>query len=586
MIDWNGACIAALWIAGLAVLLATLSHARWLSGAQGLRLGAVLSTPDFSLACDLGLALFSLGLCLSARPLWQRVAWGLLAVLYAALALSETRKPRRAPLETPRAALAPLDPPQAAAAAGNQAGGACRLRVLQPWKRRLASILQRFELWWALAALPLLLLPGRHSALALAAIALWWALRSVAWGRTGLRTPHDAPVALLLCMLPVTLWASADVTMTLPALYQLIAGVALFYALANWATTPQRLATATTLWVLGGAGLAALGPLAATNWGTAKFFNALPVLTRVHAYVKPLWMEDINANVLGAGLAALWPLTAALLPAPLGASPWKATLARLGLAGASLAMAALLLLTQSRGALLALAGALAFMGLLRWPWLRWLGLLAAVALALWLWRAGAPSLQRWGEWLSSGGTLTSLAGRQEVWSRALYMTQDFPFSGIGLGTFDLVQPLLYPFFLSAGLVHHAHNLFLQVAVDLGLPGLIAYLALWLGCFHGTWQAYRALSAPRNPISETNPSSEHAPPWLSSLALGLLGSQTAMTLHGLLDTPVWSNKLAFLPWFAFGLSAALWKWVTTANGRANGLTDIANQEASVSPFRVR
>jgi putative inorganic carbon (HCO3(-)) transporter len=209
------------------------------------------------------------------------------------------------------------------------------------------------------------------------------------------------------------------------------------------------------------------------------------------------------------------------------------------------------------------------MGLLRWPWLRWLALLAALALGLWLWRAGAAFLQHWGEWLSSGGTLTSLAGRQEVWSRALYMTQDFPFTGIGLGTFDRVQLLLYPFFLSAGLVHHAHNLFLQVAVDLGLPGLIAYLALWLGSFHSTWQAYRVLSppgnlrnrvSPRNPISE--PLCERVPPWLPSLALGLFGSQMAMTLHGLLDTPVWANKLAFLPWFAFGLSAALWKWTTS------------------------
>jgi len=148
------------------------------------------------------------------------------------------------------------------------------------------------------------------------------------------------------------------------------------------------------------------------------------------------------------------------------------------------------------------------------------------------------------------------------------MLQDFPFTGIGLGTFDLVQPLLYPFFLSAGLAHHAHNLFLQVAVDLGLPGLIAYLALLLGCFYCTWQAYRALRAPRNRVSPgnrvspRNPVSKPAPPWLASLALGLLGSLIALSVHGLVDAATWSNKLSFIPWCAFGLSAALWRWVAS------------------------
>ncbi|MER3513799.1 MAG: hypothetical protein C4310_04935, partial [Chloroflexota bacterium] len=71
-------------------------------------------------------------------------------------------------------------------------------------------------------------------------------------------------------------------------------------------------------------------------------------------------------------------------------------------------------------------------------------------------------------------------GRLELWSRALEAIADYPFTGIGMGTFDHVIPLRYPYVLLAGAelaVPHAHNLFLQVAVDLGLPGLIAFVAL-------------------------------------------------------------------------------------------------------------
>jgi putative inorganic carbon (HCO3(-)) transporter len=40
-------------------------------------------------------------------------------------------------------------------------------------------------------------------------------------------------------------------------------------------------------------------------------------------------------------------------------------------------------------------------------------------------------------------------------------------------------------------VGHAHNIALQVALDLGLPGLISYLALLGGALASAWRAYRA-----------------------------------------------------------------------------------------------
>ena len=55
----------------------------------------------------------------------------------------------------------------------------------------------------------------------------------------------------------------------------------------------------------------------------------------------------------------------------------------------------------------------------------------------------------------------SLDSRVEIWSRALYALQDFPFTGVGLGTFRRVVNLLYPLFLVPPDVDiaHAHNIF-------------------------------------------------------------------------------------------------------------------------------
>jgi len=72
-----------------------------------------------------------------------------------------------------------------------------------------------------------------------------------------------------------------------------------------------------------------------------------------------------------------------------------------------------------------------------------------------------------------------LDGRVEIWSRAIYGIRDFSFTGMGLGTFRHIVPMVYPLFsVSPDLdVGHAHNELLQAGVDLGIPGLIAFIAL-------------------------------------------------------------------------------------------------------------
>jgi hypothetical protein len=135
----------------------------------------------------------------------------------------------------------------------------------------------------------------------------------------------------------------------------------------------------------------------------------------------------------------------------------------------------------------------------------------------------------------------SIAGRVEIWNRALYAIQDFPFTGCGLGTFRRVVHILYPLFLASPDfdIAHAHNIFLQTALDLGLPGLVAYLAL-LGIALATcWRCAR-----------------RGGPLVRATALGLAAGLVGLHVYGLADAVALGSKPGVAFWFALGLIAAL------------------------------
>lgn len=173
---------------------------------------------------------------------------------------------------------------------------------------------------------------------------------------------------------------------------------------------------------------------------------------------------------------------------------------------------------------------------LRWRW-GWVGIGLAVFL-------GVVAVSMWGEatitrWITTGDTFTSLESRLEVWGRAIYMIQDFPF-GIGMGLYGSLADRLYPLFLSpVGKISHAHNLFLQLAVDLGIPGLLAWLTVFFTMMACAWRIYRSGRLAKDR-------------WRAGLGAGLLCSQLALCLHGLVDAVTWGMvRSAPLVWVLWG-----------------------------------
>lgn len=400
--------------------------------------------------------------------------------------------------------------------------------------RGLAARLAGWEIWPVAAAVAASVALPRLLPAAVGLAAVFWAVRWIARGRPTRRTPADAPIALLVLTLPVTLWATALPEVTRPQVLRLLTGLALFYAIVNWAALRRRVELLALGVALAGLGLAVIAPFT-VDWAGGK----IPFISnRIYDVFPTLVSDTIHRNVMAGALVILAPCPLALL-----LFGWRdlSRLVRAGLALCTLAMLATLILTQSRGGLLALVAALLLLAALRWRW-GWLGLPAvAVLIAALAWALGPRTLL---DFLSTESAITSLEGRMEIWSRAAYMIQDFPFTGIGMGSFTRVADLLYPFFLAPpGHVDHAHSLFLQVAVDLGIPGLVAWLAVLAVVCLSAWRTYRE-------------GRRAGDGWVSGLGAGVLASQLALATHGLVDAVVWGLvRTAPLVWALWGLALA-------------------------------
>ena len=83
MIDIASVAANALWVLGLALLLAALSWARWLAQRDDARLRQVLRRSGLRRTIDLALLLFCAGLAATSRRWWERALWGLLAAAWA-----------------------------------------------------------------------------------------------------------------------------------------------------------------------------------------------------------------------------------------------------------------------------------------------------------------------------------------------------------------------------------------------------------------------------------------------------------------------------------------------------------------------
>jgi hypothetical protein len=200
-----------------------------------------------------------------------------------------------------------------------------------------------------------------------------------------------------------------------------------------------------------------------------------------------------------------------------------------------------LALTQSRGAWTGLVVALGALLLWRSPRSRLVSVSALCVL-------GAVALRYPHRLLdlvvdsSISGIPNNVPVRLELWSRALDAIQDVPLTGMGMNAFRKVMPALYPSLLTAPDfdVVHAHNHLLQASLDIGVPGLIAYAAVWL-----VSAALLVLVHCRS----------YEPVW-RSVAAGLGGGLIAHFVFNMTDAIPLGSKVGVLFWLTLALIVGL------------------------------
>ena len=394
-------------------------------------------------------------------------------------------------------------------------------------------------------------------------LAAWLARR-----RPLARTPLNGALVLLCLALLASLAATYSLEVSLPKLAGMVLALGIFFAAAR-IDTQRAWAAGLVALVAGGMLLAGIS-LIGVDWRD-KFAPLARLTARLPGWLRGLPGAEggFDPNQVAGTLLWVLPLILALaahawrhpgwLARQFGPTPARAW--RWLLALAALLCAVTLLLTQSRAALLSFAAILALAGLClayrlhdRRAWL--LAGLALASVALWAITIGRPVLQREAvrAGIIGGDDASVLAtgagrGRAEVWARSLDAVQLFPFTGMGMNTFRTVMPALFPFWNAPTTydISHAHNEFLQAALDLGLPGLIALCALYLIAARLLWQiAAGPVSTPLWPASLRR--------WLS---LGIAASLLAHLLFGLVDAVALGAKTGVFFWLVLGLTASLY-----------------------------
>lgn len=341
-------------------------------------------------------------------------------------------------------------------------------------------------------------------ALLTAAVAIAAHLAGRAFGGTrGLPVRREMAVALALILwaaftIPLSIWPGGSWSQLTD---HLIKAVVFFWLIGTLITTLRRLELFG--WVLTLCSL----PLALTaldNYRSGVFVtHASSAVQRIAGYVGGSGIAG-NPNDLALMLNLLLPITGALFV--IARQPWR----RLVAGAAVLLSIAAVIATFSRAGFITLAviAALAVLAMIRRG-------AAGMAVAVVLF-AGAAFVLMPDDYFARLSTITNIEadptgsaqGRWNDYFLSLQYIRQHPWTGAGLG-----QDLLA---LNATRGHETwrsvHNAFLQVAVDLGLPGLALLLALFVASFANTRRVQRQ-------VADT--------PGLADLAVLAQGVQTAL-----------------------------------------------------------
>ena len=133
---------------------------------------------------------------------------------------------------------------------------------------------------------------------------------------------------------------------------------------------------------------------------------------------------------------------------------------------------------------------------------------------------------------------SSNAYRLKMWEITMDIIRDYPLAGVGFGHLPFKQT--FETYIRTMPTYHAHNTFLEIAAELGIPGLIAFLFLIFVIFkYGIKEL----------ITRENT-------YISIMAAGVLSGLAGVLAHGGVENVLYLTRIIFSFWVLIGLLLVL------------------------------
>lgn len=382
---------------------------------------------------------------------------------------------------------------------------------------------------------------------------LFWVGALFRTGQLFPSTSLDLPFFFLSFLTLLSLFVTPDIESSAGKVLGVFLGISYYYALVRLVSGKNVMESASdsinlflAAWVLFGF-ICLGGVISLLGLFGAAWFNKYPILTNISGIIPnlipalPDSPSGFQPNAISGTLTLFTPITATViwgLGKPWGKTwlkylkPLSSKVIRIVLGFVFVLNMIWWIIAQTRGAWLGLAAGMLLLVLWNlfnrtWRWSAFLIPFLGVLLIYIYWFRSENLAQEINLINSlKGGNLTNtLNYRLHVWEWGLKTMQGFPFTGLGYNIFRVVAPRLF-FGPNLGDVAHAHNIWLDIAVTLGIGGIITYLSLWIV------NGYSLLKT-----MNLSPQG-----WQQHVGLGLLAGWYAYFIFGIADTIPLGSKL--------------------------------------------
>ncbi len=373
------------------------------------------------------------------------------------------------------------------------------------------------------------------------------------------RTLLDWPLFLLLFQIFVSCLFVSDLFFSLPKISGVLLGILLYYSLTAVLLDEESIRLGTVVFLFGGAAFSIIG-LLGIKWDYDSLLFSLARLLGIEMdkfifYEKVIpaldsviprfnWNlpgaeQGFNANAIGGTLILILPLCLALVFSYFRRKDKAVRIVPGRLFGGALLLSLIVLLSV----LFLTFSVISWIALVLALWIVFVtrkgkavtALVLVVAVCLLLFVFPSKTSKMW-ETIRTDLDPEKVDFRLNWWSIAVETIKDRPFFGVGMNRMRLHPEIGYE-------RSHVHNFFLNTAAELGIPGLLAYLALVIGSL------YMCMKVHQNSNIQ----------WMKYAALGLGCGQIAHFFFGFIDAIPLGAKVGIFFWFSLSMITVLYKF---------------------------